>query len=660
MDTKLERALALYDKMVLCRALDEKTFKLSRQNKGGTFHISTCGHEMVGVLAALHLSSGSDFALPYYRDRGFAVGFGADLTELIAVSMGRATQNHSGGRMMPEHFSDPDLRLVCQSSVVGSQFLHAAGIAKSITLAKTGEMAYVSGGDGSTSQGEFHEALNFSALHKLPVLFSIQDNGWAISVPTKDQTAGGNIATVIKSYPGLRLIEADGCDFESLDEALQTAVSHIRSGSGPVVLISKVPRLMPHSSSDDQRKYKSEEAIALDQERDPIRCLEKYLEAKGESGLASRKAALYAEIEKASELAEKVPFPDPKSAGERILAPASDTVQIDATGEPIVMIDAINHALHEEMAKRPNMVVFGQDVAAGKGGVFGATRGLTDAFGEERCFNSPLAEATIIGVAAGMALTGYHTPVVEIQFADYLWTGINQLFNEVSSIYYRSDGKWSCPLVIRMPCGGYIQGGPYHSQSIEGFLAHCPGLKIALPSNAADAKALLKSAIEDPNPCIMLEHKGLYRQRYFSATPEPTADSRCAFGKANLVQEGEDVTVIAWGMLVPMAKESAAKLKGVDVEIVDIRTPSPLDQEAIIKSVKKTGKVLIAGEAPVEVGLAAEIAALIAENCFEYLDAAPIRIGAKACAVPYSKGLEEAVLPQAADVLAALEKLSRY
>jgi len=654
------RALDLYDKMVLCRALDEKTLKLSRQNKGGTFHISTCGHEMVGVLAALHMQPGSDFGLPYYRDRGFAIGFGADLVDLIGTAMGRATKNHSGGRMMPEHFSDPGLRLVCQSSVVGSQFLHAAGVAKSIQLKKTGEVVYVSGGDGSTSQGEFHEALNFSALHKLPVIFSIQDNGWAISVPTKDQTAGGDIATVIKSYPGLKVLQVDGCDFEALDQAIHEAVASARAGNGPAVIISKVPRLLPHSSSDDHRKYKSEEDISKDLERDPITQLEIYLESQGVTGLAERKASLYAQIEAAADKAEAIPFPEPASARERVFAPASDAVQITSSGEPVVMIDAINHALHEAMREHPEIIVFGQDVAAGKGGVFGATRGLTDAFGPERCFNSPLAEATIIGVAVGMALSGYHLPVVEIQFADYLWTGINQLFNEVSSIYYRSDGKWRCPLVIRMPCGGYIQGGPYHSQSIEGFLAHCPGLKIALPSNAADAKALLKSAIEDPNPCIMLEHKGLYRQRFFSAMPEPTADSRCAFGHAHRVQEGEDLTVIAWGMLVPMAKEAAAKLSGATVEIIDIRTPAPLDIKTIIEAVKKTGKVLIAGEAPVHVGLAAEIAALISENCFEYLDAAPVRIGAFHSPVPYSKGLEEAILPKPADVLAALEKLARY
>lgn len=664
---KLTRALKLLESMLRCRALDEKTLKLTRQNKGGTFHISTQGHEMVGSLFGLTLQTGKDWGLAYYRDRAFAMGLGCDDAELIATALGRATLNHSSGRMMPEHFADPDLRLICQSSVVASQFLHAVGVAKSIQLKKLDEVVYVSAGEGATSQGDFHEALNFSCLHNLPVIFVIQDNGWAISTPRSEQTAGGDVAKMVSGFSNLDVHSVDGGSFEELSQATDAAVARARSGNGPSLVVARVPRLMPHSISDDQKKYKSDEMIESEKKLDPIQRHMRYLIDElgaDESDLLKRKEAIYAQIEEASLKAQEVPFPDPATAHANVMkeTPKVNTLKDDALAEDkIVMVDLINRALHEKMAEDTSIVVFGQDVARGKGGVFGATRGLTDAFGDERCFNSPLAESTIIGIACGMAMSGYHTPVVEVQFADYLWTGINQLFNEVSSIYYRSNGRFSCPMVVRMPCGGYIQGGPYHSQNIEGFLAHCPGLKIAMPSNAADAKAMLKAAIEDPNPVVFLEHKGLYRQRYFSATREPAAGEKLSLGQAKVVTKGDDLTVIAWGMMVPMAKEVAARLKNEgSVELIDLRSISPLDEETLLSSVKKTGKVLILQEAPKNAGFASEIAARLAEKAFDYLDAPIQRVCALDNPVPYSKPLEDATLPQPEDIEKAMRKLLRY
>lgn len=330
--------------------------------------------------------------------------------------------------------------------------------------------------------------------------------------------------------------------------------------------------------------------------------------------------------------------------------------------EKIVMMDAINHAIDEEMSKDPGIVVFGQDVARGKGGVFGITKQLTAKHGPDRCFNTPLAESTIIGMSLGMSFVEGIKPIAEIQFADYMWTGVNQLFNELASLHYRSHGEWNCPVVIRMPYGGYIQGGPYHSQSIEAFLAHAPGLKVVIPSNAADAKRLLKTAIHDPNPVIFLEHKALYRQRVFSARQEPKSHERLPFGKAHIVSSGTDATVVAWGMGVVMANEVATRLakEGISIEVIDLRTLVPLDMATILHSIKKTSKLLIVHEAPKTCGFGAEIIARVIEEGFGFLDAPIARVTGKNCPVPYAKGLEEIVLPQAADIEKALISLLRF
>jgi 2-oxoisovalerate dehydrogenase E1 component len=665
-----QKCLKTLEVMYLSRFMDDKMSILVKQNKGGTFHMNGLGHEMIGAISALSLKPGVDWAFPYYRDKAFAIGYGCCVVELFGTFMGRATQHHSSGRMMPEHFSHKGLRIPVQSSVVGSQFLQAVGVAKGLKLSGKKEVVYVSGGDGSTSQGDFHEALNYASIHQLGVIFVIQDNGWAISVPVEEQTAGGDVSKITQGYEGLMTYVVNGCCYEEVVSALEAAVNRGRVGEGPSVIVAKVPRLGPHSSSDDPKKYKENEQLSKEQERDPISCYEGWLiqeELFSREELEELRAKFRKHIDEAAKRAEEIPFPDPATAVNHVFKAAfqeENRVQ-DAREkqESIVMVDALNHALMEEMEENPHIVVFGQDVAGGKGGVFGVTRGLTQAFGKERCFNTPLAESTIIGTAIGMSFDGVHKPVAEIQFADYLWTGINQLFNELASIHYRSNGEWHCPVVIRMPIGGYIQGGPYHSQSIEAFLAHCPGLKIVFPSNAEDAKLLLKAAIRDPNPVIFLEHKGLYRQRAFSARPEPHREEVGSLGKAKVVREGSDLTVVAWGMSVVMAFEISEKLskeQGIEVELIDLCTIIPLDMETVIHSVKKTGKVLIAHEAPKQGGLGAEIAARLSEQVFTYLDAPIQRIGSLECAIPYSKVLEDAVLPQKKDIEKAIVELYNF
>jgi len=651
--------------MFRCRFVDDKMQKLVRQNKGGTFHLCVNGHEMIGALSALSLKPGKDWGLPYYRDRAFALGLGCSLEELLGAFLAREVEHHSGGRMMPEHYSHKELRIPCQSSVVGSQFLQAVGVAKAARLAGTDEVVYVSAGDGATSQGDFHEALNYACVHQLSVIFVIQDNGWAISVPVEEQTAGGSIVHMAKGYPGLTVHDIDGCDFEQVSKALNASVQKGRNGYGPSLVVAKVPRLGAHSSSDDPKKYKNDDHFEEEVARDPLPRFESWLinkEVMTAEEIESLRIQVKDEIETAAKAADQIPIQDPNRVLDHIYQ--ASTIQQheeeEQRGEAVVIMDALNHALDEEMQRDEGVIIFGQDVAHGKGGVFGITRGLTEKYGDERCFNTPLAESTIVGTAIGMSVHSGFKPVAEVQFCDYLWTGVNQLFNELSSFHYRSNGEWNCPVVIRTPTGGYIQGGPYHSQSIEAYLSHCPGLKVVMPSNAADAKMLLKSAIRDPNPVVFLEHKGLYRQRVFCAKPEPTSEEILSLGKAKVVREGSDLTLICYGMMVSLCYEIAQQLSDVDVEIVDLRSLSPLDFDTILTSVEKTGKALIIHEAPLTCGFGAEIAAQIAEKGFEFLDAPVKRLGGLDTCVPYCKELEDRVLPQKADILSAIQALASY
>lgn len=671
MEVKKEACLDVLEVMYLTRYADEKMQKLIRQNKGGTFHLCVSGHEMVGAVCALSLTSGKDWGLPYYRDRAFAVGLGCSLRDIIGACLARAVPHHSGGRMMPEHFTQPDLNIPCQSSCVGSQFLQAVGVAKARQLAGQNDVVYVSAGDGATSQGDFHEAINFACLHRLGVIFVIQDNGWAISVPVADQTAGGNIAKMARGYEGLSVFDVDGCDYEELSEAASAAIAKGRAMQGPSLIVAHVPRIGAHSSSDDPLKYKNTACIEEEKMKDPLPRYEAWLLEEGvisPEELAEKKTNWFNQVEAAALEAEQIPFPEKATATTGVFkavdpaqfTPFTEDDSPSAEGS-IVMMDALNHAIDEEMKRNSRIVVFGQDVAHGKGGVFGITRNLTTLHGAERCFNSPLAESSIIGIAMGMSMAGT-IPVAEIQFADYMWTGVNQLFNELASLHYRANGAFHCPVVLRMPYGGYIQGGPYHSQSIEAFLAHAPGLKVVVPSNAADAKRLMKAAIRDPNPVVFLEHKALYRQRVFCARKEPAEDEVQPFGKAKIVRQGSDITVVCWGMMVFMASQVADMLaqKGISVEVIDLRTIVPLDLETIVNSVQKTGKLLIAHEAPRTCGFGAEVAARIVEEAFQFLDAPVKRVTGADCPVPYCKDLEDEVLPQLKDLEKAMTELASF
>jgi len=473
-----------------------------------------------------------------------------------------------------------------------------------------------------------------------------------------------------RGYEGLHRYRVDGCDFKAMYEVAAEAVANARAGKGPALIEADTVRLLPHSSSDDQRKYRTEAELAEDRKKDPIPRFEKLLTELGvasEDDFPRIKQEIQEHIDRAAEWAEAQPLPPVEELEQyvyspRIVVPKAGFVEPEHKGPNVVMVDAINHALAEEMARNPKMLIYGEDVAGNKGGVFTATKGLTAKFGEDRVFNSPLAEASIVGTAFGLAVRGDYKPVVEIQFGDYIWPAFMQIRDEVAMLRFRSYNQWACPMVIRVAVGGYIHGGLYHSQSIDGFFTHIPGIHVVFPSNAADAKGLLKTACREENPVLFCEHKGLYRQG-FASSPEPDENYLIPFGLAKLKKSGDDVTVITWGMLVQRSLDAARRVEekyGAGIEVIDLRTLIPLDKETILTSVKKTGKVLIAHEDTLTGGFGAEIAAIIATEAFERLDAPILRVAAKDTPVPYGPELENAMLPQEADIVAALEKLVRY
>lgn len=658
--------MGIFKTMATSRRCDEKMLTLLRQGKS-FFHIGAAGHEGAQLACAMQMNPKLDWSYPYYRDQTMVMGLGMTTEELFLGFLAKKDDPGSGGRQLPQHYGQKDLNIVTQSSPTGTQFLQAVGTAMAARHAGNKALVYVSSGEGTTSQGEFHEALNWASREKLPVLFHIEDNGFAISVPKSSQTSEGSVYDMVGGYGNLARFETDGTDFFESHETFKKAMASIRSGNGPAIVVSNVVRLFPHSSSDDHRKYRDADELTEEQKRDPI---EKFRTQCENAGIITpdefqqiRDEVLQA-VDEAAEKAMSAPFPERAEATTHVVNETLLTVKASASptfGSEIVIVDAINHALHEEMSHNDQMILYGQDVADGKGGVFTATKGLSTAFGKERVFNSPLAEASIVGTAVGAAIAGLK-PVVEIQFGDYIWTAMMQIRNEVATIRYRSNNDFSCPLVIRTPVGGYIHGGLCHSQSIEGFFMHLPGIHIVYPSNAADAKGLLKYACRCDDPVLFLEHKGMYRQG-FAKRPEPDEVYLLPFGQAAVVREGRDLTIITYGLMVYKALEAAKQLEksqGVSIEVIDLRTLSPLDKMTIGKSLQKTSKALVVYEDSLTAGPGAEIAAIIAEEYFEYLDGPVLRVAAKDAPIPFNWDLEDEILPQTEDIRVAAERLLEY
>ena len=656
--------LKVYQKMVLARRLDEKMITMIRQAKS-FFHIACSGHEAAQLAAAVNLKSGLDWIFPYYRDAALTIGLGVTSKDHLLGFLARKDDKASGGRQLPQHFGHKDLRIVSQSSATGTQYLQSVGTAQTLKWEGKKEVVYVSSGEGTTSQGEFHEALNWASREKLPIIFHIEDNEYAISVHISEQTSGGSIYSMVSGYQNLARYNIDGTDFFEANLAFQKAVDRARKGKGPSVIVSNVVRLYPHSSSDDQRKYRSEAELEADKKRDPIlrfenSCIEaNIIKMKEFDKIRNEVSAI---VDEETIWAEKQDHPAPSTALDFNYStepPLAET-PFNKISDKIVMVDAINHALSEEMERNNKMVMFGEDIADPKGGVFTATRGLTNKFGKKRVFNSPLAEASIVGTAIGMACSEWK-PVIEIQFADYIWPAFMQIRNELASMRYRSNNMWNCPVVLRVPVGGYIHGGLCHSQSIDGYFMHMPGIRIAYPSNAADAKGLLKAACRMDDPVIFMEHKGLYRQG-FASSAEPDKDYILPFGQAKVVQEGTVLTILTWGAMVQKSIEAVKKEKieeGI-VEIIDLRTLNPLDEETIGTSVHKTGKVLVVHEDNLTNGPGAEIAAIVADRYFEDLDGPVKRVASADSHVPFNWFLEEEVLLQTKNIQFVLKELLEY
>jgi 2-oxoisovalerate dehydrogenase E1 component len=686
--------LGLYRTMYTSRRVDDKDIAFKKLNYS-FFQISGAGHEALLAGTALAFKSGYDWFYPYYRDRALCLALGMTPEEMLGQSVAAFDEPASGGRQMPSHWGHEKFNIPSSSSPTGTQFLQAVGCAdagvyyaaeKPAGEAAKGkfhddEVVLVTCGDGTTSQGEFWEAITTACVRKLPVVFLVEDNGYAISVPVEVQTPGANIVGVLKDVPGLATWDIDGCDPVASYEAARAAVARARRREGPALIRGTVIRPYAHSMSDDHALYRPAAEREKDLERDPLRTFPARLVALGvatEAQLEALRKEIDAEVDAAGKRAQVKPQPGPETATLYVYSPTVDpTGPAFATaakpeGEPTTLATLVNWTLRDEMRKNPRMVIFGEDVAdasredvlpevSGKGGVFKLTHGLQREFGGRRVFNSPLAEANIMGRAVGMATRGLK-PVVEIQFFDYIWPAMMQIRDELSMMRYRSANHWSCPVVIRVAYGGYLKGGaPYHSQCGESIFVHCPGIRVVIPSTAEDAAGLLRTAIRCDDPVLFLEHKHLYRQPYAkSAYPGP--DYMVPFGKLRVARAGTKLTLVTYGAVVQRAIYAANDLadEGIDCEVLDLRSLSPCDWDGIFASVKKTGRALVAHEDSLTGGFGGEIVARIAAECFEHLDAPVMRVGALDCPVAYAPQLEDVILPQKEHLAAAMRKLAAY
>jgi 2-oxoisovalerate dehydrogenase E1 component len=685
--------LAVHRAMLLSRKIDDKEIQLKNQSQI-FFQISGAGHEAVLVAAALTLRPAYDWFYPYYRDRALCLQLGMTPLEMLLAGVGAKDDPASGGRQMPSHWGHKALNIVSQSSPTGTQLLQAVGAAEAgvifsrvpgipdrQTRFKADELVYVSLGDGATSEGEFWEAVSTACTKQLPVLFLVEDNGYAISVPVEVQTPGGDISRLVRSFPGMHVDSIDGTDFFASLRAMREATAYVRARKGPAFVHARVIRPYSHSLSDDEKLYKTATEREGEARRDPIVRFADFLRTHGlasDDDLAAMLAEIEREVNAAAQEALASPKPSKDTAELWVYSPDVDPTSAafgtaaQPDGKPDTMVGAINRTLKDEMARDARIVVFGEDVAdaskkdalalvSGKGGVFKLTHGLQRLFGDDRVFNSPLAEANIVGRGIGMATRGLK-PVVEIQFFDYIWPAMMQLRDEMSMLRYRSGNNFACPMVVRVPVGGYLRGGgPYHSQSGESIFAHCPGIRIAYPSTAIDAAGLLRTAIRCDDPVMFLEHKHLYRQTYNKGA-YPGKEFMIPFGNASLRREGDDVIVITWGALVQRSLVAAqqAEKDGISAAVLDLRTIVPYDWDAIASHVVRTNRVIIAHEDQLMCGFGSEIAARIAGELFPHLDAPVRRVGALNTPVAYCPDLEEAILPQSADILRAIRETAGY
>ena len=666
------------------RRLDDREIALKRQNRI-FFQISAAGHEAIQVAAGMALRTGHDWIFPYYRDRALCLTLGVTPHEMLQQAVGAADDPASGGRQMPSHWGHRSYNIVSSSSPTGTQYNQAVGCAEASRYSggSDDEITLVSSGEGATSEGEFWEALNVACLRRLPLLFLIEDNGYAISVPIECQTAGSSISKLAAGFPDLHRLEVDGTDFLASYRTMREAAAWCREGHGPALVHAHVVRLYSHSLSDDERLYKTKAEREGESERDPVIRFPQWLVEQGVLDRQRLQLITHEVDQEVHDATQRALHDAPPAADTALRHLYSDTIDPTSAafstepqfrGEPMTMVDLINAALHEEMRRNPNILVFGEDVAdcsreqnlaevKGKGGVFKVTGGLQREFGTERSFNTPIAEASIVGRAIGMAVRGLK-PVAEIQFFDYIWPAMMQIRDELATMRWRSNGDFSCPAVLRVPIGGYLNGGAiYHSQCGESEFTHIPGLRVVFPSNALDACGLMRTALRSDDPVMFLEHKRLYREPY-NRSPHPGDDFTIPFGLAKVVRPGNSLTVITYGALVQKALLAATQVERrmaqVSIETIDLRSLAPYDWAAIEASVKKTNRVIVAHEDCVSWGYGAEIAARIADELFQHLDAPVRRVGALDTWVGYHPQLEAAILPQTENLATEMERLLLY
>ena len=679
-----EDLIRAYRAMYMARRLDDREILLKRQNRI-FFQISGAGHEAVQAAAGLALRPGHDWFYLYYRDRALALMLGVTAEQMLLGSVGAAADPASGGRQMPSHWGSPDLHIVSGSSPTGTHYVQSVGCAQAgrMLAPDSDEVTLMCSGEGATSEGEFWEAMNAACLENLPIVFLVEDNGYAISVPVECQTAGGNIARLLAGFPNLKRIETDGTDVIASYQAVSEAVAYARARQGPALVHATVTRPYSHSLSDDEKLYKTRAERTNEEARDPILKFPEWLISEGILDRHALQVIVHEADQEIQRATDHVLRADPPAKGSALrhlyseeIDPCSAEFAVEPhfAGDPRTMVDEINLTLHEEMQRDPRVLVFGEDVAdcsreanlaevKGKGGVFKATAGLQIKFGAARAFNSPLAEASIIGRAIGMATRGLK-PVPEIQFFDYIWPAMMQIRDELATLRWRSNNGFSAPVVVRVAIGGYLNGGAiYHSQCGEVIFTHIPGLRVVMPSNALDACGLLRTAIRGDDPVLFLEHKRLYREPY-NRSQHPGPDYTIPFGKANFVKTGQNLTLVTYGALVQKSLQAALQVEqrfpDRTIEILDLRSLSPYDWEAIRTSVEKTNRVLIAHEDCLSWGYGAELAARIANELFEHLDAPVGRVAALDTWVGYNPQLEYEILPQVETLVAEAERLLNF
>lgn len=658
-----DQLVEMYRLMLMTRRVDDRMWALQRQGRAA-FVLGSSGHEAIQVASVFALDRAKDWVLPYYRDMGVGLAWGFSPKDVFLGVFAKKDDPMSGGRQLPSHWSDPEKRVLTQSSVIGTQFPHAAGIAHGVKTRGSDAVVVVYGGEGATSEGDWHEAMNWAGIHKLPLIFVIENNHYAISVPSEEEVAGQIVDRAAGyGFPGHAI---DGNAPLEVLATMQRAVARARAGEGPTLIEAETYRYYAHTSDDNDSLYRSRDEVETWRKKDPVARLQQYLienRMLTEAEEAELDSSVVDELANAVEQAESSPDPDEPTS--RVYAkviepgPAVTEPEVIPDGERINLITAVNRTLHEVFEADPDTIVFGEDVAREKGGVFKATQRLTERFGPERCFNTPIAESSIIGCAIGMAVVGYKV-IPEIQFADYIHPAFNQIVSEAAKISFRSDGRWTVPIVIRTPYGAGIHGALYHSQSIESFYCHVPGLKVVVPSTPADVKGLLHTAVEDPDPVMFLEPKKLYR---LAKGPFPEGEYKIPLGKAAIRHVGSDLTIIAYGAMAHFAMEAVPVLEGLGIspEVIDLRSLKPLDWATIEASIQKTSRALIVHEDNEFAGFGAEIAAQIADKTFEWLDAPVKRYALPDVPImPYAGSMEHSLYPTPEGIVEKAQELAKY